>query len=292
MKPIKLATRGSKLALIQANIVKTLLEQQGASAELIIVSTRGDRDQTSPLQKIGGNGLFVREIEAYLLEEKADVAVHSGKDLPYVLAEGLVIGGTPSAAAPNDCLLTRRGTGITPGAVIGSSSPRRTMECRKHHPEANYQSIRGNVDTRLNKLRQGQYDGILLAKAGLDRLGADLSDLDVRVFSTDEFIPAPCQGIIAAECRETDWDTRGLLSGITEETSWRRFLAERAMLQLLQADCSAALGAHCALAGDNAVITGFYNGRRTSRRGPWPEYNALCREICEEIYDVCPVSEP
>ncbi|MBQ9269512.1 MAG: hydroxymethylbilane synthase [Oscillospiraceae bacterium] len=283
MKTIKLATRGSKLALVQSNLVKALLEARGHCVDIVTVSTRGDRDQKSPLTKIGGNGLFVREVETYLLDGRADIAVHSGKDLPYELASGLLIGGTPAAADPRDCLLSRRGTKPGAGAVIGSSSPRRTLECRRFYPDAEYQSIRGNVDTRLWKLRDGQYDGIILAKAGLDRLQADLSDLDVRTFDVEDFLPAPCQGILAIECRERDPEMRRILKSMTDQTAWRRFLAEREMLSLLQADCSAALGAHCALQGKQAAITGLFQGRKATRTGLWSDYPVLCREILDEI---------
>ncbi|MGN0555582.1 MAG: hydroxymethylbilane synthase, partial [Candidatus Fimenecus sp.] len=176
MKKIILATRGSKLALVQANQIKNALEQQGANVELLTVSTKGDKDQVSPINQIGGRGLFVTEIEKYISDGRADIAVHSGKDLPYRLSDGLTVAGTPKAADARDCLLTRKGEAPAENAVIGTGSPRRIAECKKYYPNARYESIRGNVDTRLQKLRDGFYDGILLAKAGLDRLGADLSD--------------------------------------------------------------------------------------------------------------------
>ena len=171
MRKLILATRGSRLALIQAELVRSALLAEGAGTEIRIVSTKGDRDRISSIAEIGGRGLFVTELERILLEGDADIAVHSGKDLPYRLQKGLVIAGVPEAAAPNDCLITNRETKTI--RRIGTGSPRRVLECRKFYPDAEYGSIRGNVDTRLEKLRRGEYDGILLAKAGLDRLSAD-----------------------------------------------------------------------------------------------------------------------
>ena len=188
-----IATRGSRLALIQSNIVAEKLDHLGIKTELLIIKTKGDIDQTSPLQKIGGDGLFVRAIEQALLDGRADIAVHSAKDLPYKLADGLTIGCTPDAADPRDVLITREQVpsdiscwrnndpAIDPQQpkmlppVIGTDSPRRQAEFLRHCPDAVMKPLRGNVPTRLDKLRSGEYDGIILAKAGLDGIAyADL----------------------------------------------------------------------------------------------------------------------
>ncbi|MGN0522591.1 MAG: hydroxymethylbilane synthase [Eubacterium sp.] len=284
MKKITLATRASRLALVQANIIKSALEKKGAEVTLLEASTKGDKDQTSPINQIGGRGLFVTEIEKYLLDSRADIAVHSGKDLPYCLAQGLIIAGVPEAADSRDCLITRKDKKIADGSVIGTGSPRRIAECKAFYPNAKYESIRGNVDTRLNKLRDGLYDGIILAKAGLDRLGADLSDFDVRIFEADEFLPSACQGIIAVQCRESDEETVKLLHSISDENSAKRFEAERFMLNLMQADCSAALGAYSEIDGDMLKITALFNGRKSTQTGKYNEYKILCKKIKDEIY--------
>lgn len=281
MRTLTIATRGSRLALIQAEMIRSALRAKGAEAEFRIVSTKGDRDRVSPITAIGGRGLFVTEIERVLLDGEADIAVHSGKDLPYRLQSGLIIAGVPQAAAPNDCLIRNKGNEDL--RIIGTGSPRRMLECGKFYPDAAYRSIRGNVDTRLGKLRQGECDGILLAKAGLDRLGADLSEFDVRVFTPEEFIPSACQGILAAECREDDKETVSLLRSVSHEPSFRRFTAERTMLSLLEADCSAAIGAYSEVDGERVRVTGFFEGRRSRKEGDYAEVQTLCEAIRHEI---------
>lgn len=284
MKNINLATRGSKLALVQANLIKKALEEKGAKVNLIEVSTKGDKDQISPINQIGGRGLFVKGIEKYLLDGSADIAVHSGKDLPYSLMDGLIIAGVPEAADPRDCLLRRRGEPLKEHSLIGTGSPRRIMECRQFYPYAEYKSIRGNVDTRLNKLRGGLFDAIILAKAGLDRLNANLNDFDVKVFEPDVFIPSACQGIMAVECRKGDKDLIELLKSISDEKSAQRFEVERYMLGLMQADCSAALGAYSEIDGDMIQISALYNGKKAGRTGMFGDYKMMCKEIKEELY--------
>lgn len=277
---IRLATRGSKLAMIQAGLVERALNELDVDVETIPVSTRGDRDQTTKLTRLGGRGLFVKEVEQYLLDGKADIAVHSGKDLPYELAEGLVIGGVPEAADCRDVLVCRKGCDAP--SVIGTGSPRREVECRALYPDARFESIRGNVDTRLNKLREGQFDAVLLAKAGLDRLDADLSGFDVRVFDAEEFLPAPCQGILAVECRADDTEVRELLARISDPVSRKRFDAERALFSRMQADCSVPLGVHCAVQPDDSLrLSALYQNKKTTRNGM--DLDKLCDEILQEL---------
>lgn len=284
MRKIILATRGSRLALVQANMIKNALEEKKAEVSLLQVSTKGDKDQISPINQIGGRGLFVKEIEKYILSGKADIAVHSGKDLPYQLMNGLKIAGVPKAADPRDCLIIRKSEDLKENAVIGTGSARRIAECRKFYPNAEYKSIRGNVDTRLNKLRNGLYDAIILAKAGLDRLGADLSDFDIKVFEPEEFLPSSCQGIIGVECRENDSETAKLLRSISDEKSAKRFEAERYMLSLLQADCTMPVGVYSELNGNELKITALFNKKKASKTGIYRDYKKLCNEIKDEIY--------
>ena len=279
-KTIRMATRGSQLARTQAGLVAGALEALGVRVKQVLVSTRGDRDQTTDLTRLGGKGLFVKEVEQYLLDGRADIAVHSGKDLPYSLADGLVIAGVPEAEDCRDVLVLRKG--CTAPEVIGTGSPRRETECRTFYPDARYESIRGNVDTRLRKLQDGQYDAILLAKAGLNRLDADLSAFDVRVFSPQEFLPSACQGILAVECRETDLEIRHLLEAVSDPVSKRRFEAERALFSRMQADCSVPLGVHCDVEEDGSLtLSALYDDRKSQRNGR--DLTLLCEEILQEL---------
>ena len=205
MRTPKIATRGSQLAQIQTDFVKKALEKEGIESEIVVVKTRGDRD-LRPISLIGGDGLFVRETEKLLLTEEADIAVHSAKDLPYRLADGLLIGGVLEEGDPRDCLVIRRQDGGAYGRadigqnigketeeghsvktagtavawlrrasapLIGTGSPRRMAECRRWNPGAQFKSIRGNVGTRLKLLLEGACDAVVLAQAGLDRLSMD-----------------------------------------------------------------------------------------------------------------------
>lgn len=277
-----LATRGSALAMAQAELVRRKLEASGEQVTILPVTTRGDRDRNRALSEIGGDGLFIRELERTLLSGEADLAVHSGKDLPFRLAEGLVIGGTPEAGDPRDCILK------LPGGKnrIGTGSPRRILEYRKLDPEAEFAEIRGNINTRIDRLREGRYGGIILAKAGLERLRPDLEGLSMRVFSTEEMIPSPCQGILAAECRADDRKTRELLKKISDPAAERRFAVERLLFQKMQADCATPVGIYAEFTGPDGEelrIRALFGGKYADKRGPASGYAQMCDEICREI---------
>lgn len=278
-----IATRGSALALAQAEIVRELLKEKRIHAEIHVVSTKGDRDRVHPLKEIGGKGLFVKEVEREILSGAADIAVHSGKDLPYELADGTVIAGVPDAADGRDCLITRKGAVLSENARIGTGSPRRIVQMKKILPDAKAAPVRGNVDTRLQKLREGEYDGILLAKAGLDRLHADLSDYDVRIFCEEEFLPAACQGMLAVQCRKEDTKKRKVLEEISDPDALRRFRAERYMIRLMEADCSDPIGAYADIKDGKITIRALYGTREAERFGDYEEYQKLCGEIADEI---------
>lgn len=278
-----IATRGSALALAQAEIVRELLKGRNIDAEIQVISTKGDKDRIHPLSEIGGKGLFVKEIERELISGRADIAVHSGKDLPYELAEGTVIAGIPKAADGRDCLITMKGRALPPRARIGTGSPRRMVQMKKFLPDAEAVSIRGNVDTRLQKLRDGNYDGIFLARAGLERLGTDLSEFDVRIFSQKEFLPAACQGILAVQCREQDRVRRAVLEEISDPDSAGRFMAERYMLKLLEAECRDPVGACAEIKNGRIAIRALLGEREAEREGAYADYQRLCEEIAGEI---------
>lgn len=293
MRELTLATRESALSLAQAMQIKALLGAEGVFVKILKCSTRGDRDKVTPLRSIGGNGLFVREIERQVLEKNADFAVHCVKDLPYETAQGLVIAGTPEAADSRDCLLSLRGTMPEEASdlyrlgTIGTGSARRIYELKRLCPKAEFVDIRGNITTRMEKLRRGQCGAIVLAKAGLDRLGADLSDFDVRILRTDEVIPACGQGILALQCREDDAQTRQILEKISDSTTNLRFQAERYLFRKLKADCRMAVGVYSEIDADGKDMTlyGMFEGRKYSARGPVCDYRRLARTVSERIYD-------
>lgn len=292
MKEIVLATRGSLLAMAQAAEVQRLLEAEGVKVKIRKVTTRGDLDREHALRQIGGNGLFMREIEKELVEGRADIAVHSGKDLPYEISDSLVIAGIPKAADGRDCLvclkgkMPRKDTDFYKLGAIGTGSARRISQLRALCPSAEFKEIRGNINTRLEKLRRGEYGAIVLAKAGLDRLHPDMTPFDVRIFSTDAMIPACTQGILAVECRRDDEETIRLLQKISDEPSKKRFEAERFLFTEMKADCTKAVGIYTQLSKDGSRLQykAVFEGRTARRTGSYDAYRQLSREICEKIY--------
>ena len=264
--------------MAQNELVKKLLEKEGYKVHILTVSTQGDRDRKSSVTALGGNGPFVRDVEKALLSGEADIAVHCVKDLPYEMAPGLCIAGMPDSADPRDCLILRpRDAGnaarllhtgkaeadvLTDGGdnllIIGTGSPRRMHQLRalseKIGAKVQFKDIRGNITTRLEKLRRGEYDGIVLAKAGLDRIGADLSEFEVRVFEPEEMIPAVGQGMLACECRESDAEMRSLLERITPPENYLRYEIERGIFCRFRCDCRSAVGIHAGFKGLRARL--------------------------------------
>lgn len=279
MRKLILATRGSRLALAQADAVQAQLESLGATIEQKIVKTRGDRDRISPLSSIGGKGLFVKEIELQLQREEADIAVHSGKDLPYELMDGMTIAANPKAADPRDCLIFCENRELPKKPIIGTGSFRRIEACRKLYPNAVFKEIRGNIDTRLRKLADGEYDAILLAKAGIDRIGLSMEGLVCRVFETEEFIPAACQGILAVECRSEDEEVVALLKQISDPQTRLRFELERRIFCELQADCSVSVGVHAEILDGKVRLLAMYQGKRYSCIGKLEDAELLIQEM-------------
>lgn len=280
MEKLVLATRGSNLALAQAEQVKALIEDKGVKCEILIVKTKGDKDRNRPIQEIGGDGLFVREIEKALLDKRADIAVHSAKDLPYELAEGLLIAGVPKAASFADCLISLKGDGNCLAEnrakkVIGTGSPRRICEYLAIDENVEFKSLRGNIGTRLGKLDSGEYDSIILARAALDRLNIDLSRYDVYEFTSEEMIPAACQGIIAIECRSDDEEVAKLLGEISDFETRRRFDLERSVFCRLKASCKSALGAHVKIEGDMLTLMALKDDRKVCIEGNFEDRQEL-----------------
>jgi hydroxymethylbilane synthase len=264
---VTLGTRGSKLALAQAEIVRAALLKLSPvpHVNLETISTTGDQIQDRPLSQVGGNGLFVRQIELALEEGRIDMAVHSAKDLPSVLSPGMTIAAYLPRADVRDVLVSRDGAGLRdlpPGARVGTSSPRRACLLGALRPDLVLTDIRGNVDTRLRKLREGQYDAIVLAAAGLERLGLldQISDwLDPQVM-----IPAVAQGALAVEVREADAGVVELASMLNDPQTWTAVTAERAFLAAVGGSCALPVAAHAIISGDRiklVAMIGATNGR-------------------------------
>lgn len=257
---IKIGTRKSKLALAQTNMVVNEIKKYFPSINIEVVhfTTKGDKVLNKPLINIGGKGVFVTEIEDALLNKEIDLAVHSAKDLPLKLQDNLTISSVLKRGNYRDTLVTVKGKEIdfSKETVIGTGSNRRKLAFKNLYPNATFKDIRGNVDTRLNKLYNGEYDGIILAMAGLERLDL-LSDsrFTFTPFDYKEFVPAPCQGIIAIESRNNDLTE--ILSKINHKDTFYSFQTERYILNILNADCGMPLGAYSFVENNkiNAVYT-------------------------------------
>ena len=241
---IRIGTRKSKLALIQSELAANAIKRAfpDAETELVHITTKGDVILDKPLEKIGGKGVFIDEIERAMLDGEIDIAVHSAKDLPLEIAAGTCICAVLKRAEPHDILVTRYGETLPEKPVIGTSSTRRAVGVGKLFLDPIITDIRGNVDTRLNKLADGQYDAIVLAAAGLERLGAfSDSRFDFTRIEFNNLVPAPCQGIIAIQSR--DGELAKTLSAISDRDTFMCFETERKVLELLNAGCSSPAGA-------------------------------------------------
>lgn len=257
MRKIIVGSRKSKLALTQTNWVIQQLKERGVPYEFEIkeIVTKGDVILDVTLSKVGGKGLFVKEIEQALLQKEIDFAVHSMKDMPAVLPDGLTIGCVPKREDPRDVIITKNGQPLEqlpPGAVIGTSSLRRSSQITVLHEDKEIKWIRGNIDTRLRKLQEEDYDAIILASAGLKRMGW-AEDVVTQYLSTEECIPAVGQGALGIECREDDAEVGAMLHLLTDEQTFRRVQAERAFLQTLEGGCQIPIGGYAQ--EENGVIT-------------------------------------
>ncbi|HEY5952397.1 MAG TPA: hydroxymethylbilane synthase [Kofleriaceae bacterium] len=245
---VVIATRGSALALWQANHVKARLEavSPGISVELEVIKTQGDKILDVPLAKVGGKGLFVKEIEQALVDKTADLAVHSMKDVPAELAHGCVIAAVSTREVPWDALCTRDGSTLETlkrGAKVGTSSMRRQSQLLARRPDLQIALLRGNVPTRIRKLDEGEYDAVVLAAAGLHRLG--MADRITQLLPIDVSIPAVAQGVLAIEIRDGDDRIRELVrAAIHDEPTHAKMLAERSFLVRMGGSCQTPLAAH------------------------------------------------
>lgn len=258
---IRLGTRASQLALWQSNWVRTQLALLGCNVELIEIRTAGD-DQTQPLSQIGGQGLFTKRLQIALLENEIDLAVHSLKDLPTDDHPQLCIAAIPLREIRNDALIASGVTELqqlSKGAKVGTGSVRRAAQLLALRPDLNIVDIRGNVDTRLKKLDAGDYDAIVLAGAGLTRLG--WVERISFLFPTEQLLPAVGQGALGLETRADDWATRQWVGQLNHGASYFSALAERAMLRKLYAGCLSPVGADTTIERDQLTLTGVVLSR-------------------------------
>jgi len=295
-RPVRIGSRGSQLALWQANFIAAALRGRGCEAVIEVIRTTGDRLQgmsaPAPLAFPGGNGIFIKEIEDALLSGSIDLAVHSLKDLPTELAPDFILAAIPARADARDVLVSERYASLEAlphGAVIGTGSPRRQVQLRRWRPDLTFVEFRGNVDTRLKKLSAGQADAIVLAAAGLDRL--EKTEWVRQRFPPEILCPAPGQGALALECRSEDRETQSIVQPLENPDARLAVTAERAFLAAMGGGCEAPIGAYChrdadgdlsllatvAFAVDAAVVAGQMRGRDPLLLG-----GALARQLLRQ----------
>ena len=255
---LTIGTRGSALALAQTRqFAATLETAAGVETRLQVISTRGDRIQDRPLAAIGGKGLFTLELEQALRSGEIQLAVHSLKDLPTTDPEGLVIGCVPERAAPWDVLVGHPLADLPPGAVVGTGSLRRRVQLLAARPDLDIRDIRGNVDTRLRKLRDEPYDAIVLARAGLVRVGVDLGDTPHHDLDPAVCLPAPAQGALGIQCRGDDAATLAALATVEHPLTRACVTAERAFLATVEGGCNVPAGAYATVEGSTLTLVGL-----------------------------------
>lgn len=289
---LRIGTRGSKLALWQANWVKQVIEARHASlsVEIQIVKTRGDKILDVPLAKIGGKGLFVKEIEEALLDGGIDIAVHSMKDMPGDIPAGLCIGAVPERENPFDVLISGKGLclkDLKTGACIGTSSLRRSAQLFHVRPDLNIVPLRGNLDTRMKKLDDQDLDAIILAAAGIRRLG--LEDRITEYLAEDILLPAAGQGALCIEIRDNDAETTAVVSGLDHFRTRQVVLGERAFLHRLQGGCQVPIAAYGKTDGSAICLAGLVaslDGKNIIRdriSGPEAEAESMGIQLAERL---------
>ncbi len=293
---LTIATRGSRLALWQAEHVKSCLQaiKPGLEVRLNVIKTKGDIILDVPLAKVGGKGLFVKEIEEALLNDEADLAVHSMKDVPMELPEGLILGCVPPREDPTDCLLSHKYDSVAalpPNACVGTSSLRRQAQLLAQRPDLRIESLRGNVDTRLRKLQEGMYDAIILASAGLNRLG--LSAPYMHTLDPQIFLPAVGQGALGIECRENDYELFTILAEMEDSATRVCVEAERGFLAGLEGGCQVPIAGHARLLDDDTLclegLVAEVDGSRIlrcSKNGHTSQARQWGLELAEEILEL------
>jgi len=296
MKNITIATRGSKLALWQSNHIKSVLEAQnpGLKVALKIVITSGDKILDVPLAKIGGKGLFLKEIEETMLKGEAHIAVHSLKDVPTEMPEGLVLAAITKREDVRDAMLSEKFADIEAlpeKAVVGTSSLRRRMQLEKIRPDLVIKDLRGNVDTRIRKLKEGQYDAIILASAGINRLDLVESVKHVYPISLFEMIPAMGQGALGIQCVE-DPEIIKIAKGLEDESSRIETTIERDFVEMLEGGCQVPIGVNAKVMDNGDVMVkstlGLPDGSEVlgeSKLGKTEDFERLGKEMAQRLID-------
>ncbi len=289
---IRIGTRGSDLALWQAHFVRRQLEEIGCEVSIQIIVTQGDRIQDLSFDKLEGKGFFTKEIEQALLNEEVDLAVHSHKDLETTQPEGLHIAAVSYREDASELLLMKRGAfdasqdwNLKENAVIGTSSARRKAQIIAQRPDLEIKELRGNVPTRIDKLREGQYDAILLARAGVLRLELDLSDLETIVLDPTSFIPAPAQGVLGLQTRVSDTVTTEILQKLHHTEVATRIGLERSVLRQMDGGCQLPLGVYCI---DEQVYVSFSSSSKEAAQNTVYAYvpgqeTELASEIVQQL---------
>lgn len=261
MTEIRIGTRRSKLALRQTEIIVNLLEGLNIKCHIVEISTTGDKRLDLSLSQFGGKGAFTGEIEKSLINGDIDIAVHSAKDLPVKLPDKLCISAVAERGNPADVLVLRKGDALKEGMTIGTGSVRRKIQLDYRY---NIKDIRGNIDTRIRKLKEGEYDGIVLAAAGIERMGFDDdSELEFIYFDPEDFIPAPCQGIIAVESRR-DSSVNSILKKINHENTYLSFFNEREFMAEMDTGCQFPMGAYSVIENEHIEFRCFYKNKKCS----------------------------
>ncbi len=259
---LRIGTRGSPLALVQTRIVRARLAAAAGldeeQIEIVVIRTTGDIIQDRPLAEEGGKGLFTKEIEEALLDSRIDLAVHSAKDMPTVLPGGLMLAACLEREDPRDVFISRKAkmlTDLPKGATLGTASLRRQAVAKRARPDLNVTPLRGNVETRLRKLEEGQVDATLLALAGLKRLG--LEQHATHIMSSQEFLPAVAQGAIGIETREDNGRVRELLGHVNHDDTYTAISCERAFLAALDGSCKTPIAGHAVVSGGSIEFRGL-----------------------------------
>lgn len=275
---IRIATRGSALALRQAGTVRDRIEALGHTVRLVVVETQGDRDP-APFRQMQGQGFFTKAVQEALLQGRADLAVHSYKDLPSAATPGLEVAAVPGRADARDVLLVRPehvadAVGLLPlrqGVRVGTGSIRRRKQLLGLRGDLEIADLRGNVPTRIDRLRAGDYDAIVVAAAGLERLDPDLGDLEVIALDPEVFVPAPAQGALALEVAQHQRALARTLTELDDPVAHTAVSAERRLMALFRGGCQLALGAYATIDGELVTLRTWYEGVAAIVEHPSPE---------------------
>lgn len=294
MKILRIGTRGSKLALWQANWIRDqiLAKFPNMTIELVVIKTQGDKIVDRPLSHVGGKGLFVKELETAMLEHQTDIAVHSMKDVPALLPEGLEISTITRRESPFDGLISANYSSLEElpeKAVVGTSSLRRAAQLKAFRPDLQIKSLRGNIDTRIQKVMDGEYDAAILAVAGLTRMGWE--EKIKQTLPASLMLPAIAQGAVGIESRVGDTETQAALNHLHDLDTTDCVLAERTVLRALEGNCQVPIAGYCTLSGDQLTLKAMVGDPEGTQQiaheasAPRQEAVALGNEVAKHIID-------